>query len=52
MLLIIIIILAVLALGGGFGYAGPRYGTGGYIGPVALVLIILAILYFAGVLHQ
>lgn len=48
LVMILILVLMLVALGsGGWGY--PRYGWKG-MSPVGLVLIVLAILYFAGYL--
>lgn len=49
MLLILVIVLVVLALGGGF-YAGPNYGLAGW-SPLGIVLLILVILLLTGNLH-
>ena len=50
MLLIILIVVLVLALGGG-GWGHSRYGAAGW-SPAAIVLLILAVLYFTGNLHR
>jgi hypothetical protein len=48
---ILIIILVVLLLGGGGGYYGySRYRGAGLGGAVALVMVVLLVLWFAGVL--
>ena len=46
MLTTLIIVLLVLALGGG-GMGSPRYGAAG-LGPAGILLIILAVLFFTG----
>lgn len=46
MLTILIIVLLVLALGGG-GMGYSRYGAVG-LGPAGILLIILAVLFFTG----
>jgi hypothetical protein len=46
MLTILLIVLVVLALGGG-GWGYSRYGAVGF-SPLGIVLIILAIMYFTG----
>jgi Flp pilus assembly protein TadB len=50
MLLILIIIILILLLGGG-GYGYRRWGTGGGLGIVGTVLIIVLILWLLGVLR-
>lgn len=46
MLLIILIVVFLLALGGG-GWGHSRYGYAGW-SPAALILVVLAVLYFTG----
>jgi len=46
MLTILLIVLVVLALGGG-GWGYSRYGAVGF-SPLGIVLVILAIMYFTG----
>lgn len=46
MLLIILIVLLVAALGGG-GWGHSRYGYAGW-SPAAIILVVLAVLYFSG----
>jgi hypothetical protein len=46
MLLIILLVVFVFALGGG-GWGHSRYGYAGW-SPAALILIVLALLYFTG----
>ena len=46
MLLILLIVVLVLALGGG-GWGHSRYGAMGW-SPAALILVVLAVLYFTG----
>ena len=46
MLLILLIVVLVLALGGG-GYGYRRWGYAG-MSPAAVILLILAVLYFTG----
>lgn len=46
MLTLILVVLIVLALGGG-GWGYSRYGAAG-MSPAALILIVLAIMYFTG----
>lgn len=49
MLTTIIVVLIILALlGGGFGYS--RFGVGGGLGPIGLALVILLVLYLMGYL--
>ena len=51
-MLLIIIILVVLLFAGGGGYYGySRWGTGGGLGVVGTVLVILLILYLLGALR-
>lgn len=48
-MLLIIIILLVLLFGGGGGYYGySRWGTGGGLGIVGTVLLIVLVLYLLG----
>ena len=49
MLQVLLIVFLVLALGGG-GWGYSRYGYAG-MSPAAIVLLILAVLYFTGRLH-
>jgi hypothetical protein len=49
MLLIILVLLVLLALGGGY-WAGPQYGYVGYGGPLVAVLVIVLALLLLGVL--
>lgn len=49
MLLLILVILLILAFGGAV-WGSPRYGWWG-IGPFGLLLIILLVLWLAGVIH-
>jgi hypothetical protein len=49
MLLILVAVLLVLALGGGF-WASPNYGPWGF-SPLALILLIVVILLLTGNLH-
>ena len=46
MLLIILLVLFVLALGGG-GLGHSRYGYAGW-SPAGLILVVLAVVYFTG----
>ena len=46
MLLIILIVLFVVALGGG-GWGHSRYGYAGW-SPAGIILLILVVLYFTG----
>jgi hypothetical protein len=46
MLLIILLVVFVLALGGG-GWGHSRYGYAGW-SPAGLILVVLAVLYFSG----
>jgi hypothetical protein len=46
MLLVVLLVVFVLALGGG-GWGHSRYGYAGW-SPAGLILIVLAVLYFAG----
>ena len=46
MLLILIVVLVILSLGGG-GWGYSRYGWTG-MSPAAVILVILALLYFTG----
>jgi hypothetical protein len=47
MMLILLIVVLILLLGGG-GYGYRRWGTGGGLGIVGTVLIILLICYLLG----
>jgi hypothetical protein len=47
--LLIIVLLVVLLAGGGYGYR--RWGTGGGLGIVGTVLVIVLILWLLGVLR-
>ncbi len=49
MLTIILIVLLVLALGGG-GFGHSRYGAVGW-SPAFLIILVLLILWFTGHLH-
>jgi hypothetical protein len=50
LLLILLIVLAVVALlGGGWGYSRPGYGYWSF-SPLAVILVVLLILWLAGVL--
>jgi hypothetical protein len=49
MLMILLIVFLVLALGGG-GWGYSRYGAVG-LSPVAVALVLFAILYFTGHLN-
>ena len=52
MTLLLLIILLVLLFGGGGGYYGyRRWGTGGGIGILGTVLIIISVLYLLGVIR-
>lgn len=47
--MLLLIILLVLLLGGGGGYYGySRWGTGGGLGIVGTVLLVVLILYLVG----
>jgi hypothetical protein len=46
MLLIVLIVVLVLALGGG-GWGHSRYGYAGW-SPAAVILLVLAVLFFMG----
>ena len=49
---IVIIVLLILLIGGGGGvYGYRRYGGSGLFGTLVLILIILAILWFLGLLN-
>ena len=50
MLLLIIILLLVFGGGGGY-YGYSRWGTGGGLGIVGTVLLIVLVLYLLGVVH-
>jgi hypothetical protein len=50
--MLLLIIVLVLLLGGGGGYYGySRWGTGGGLGIVGTVLLIILALYLLGVVH-
>ena len=49
LMILLLVLLAVAVLGGGFGY--QRYGPWGGGFPVGLVLIVLLVLYLTGHLH-
>jgi hypothetical protein len=49
MLMIILVVFLVLALGGG-GWGHSRYGYAGWT-PAGLILLVLAVLWFAGARH-
>lgn len=46
MLLLLLIVLLILSIGGG-GWGYSRYGAVG-LSPAAVVLLVLAVLYFTG----
>ena len=46
MLLIVLVVVLLLALGGG-GWGHSRYGYAGW-SPAAVILLVLAVLYFTG----
>jgi hypothetical protein len=50
-MLLIILILVLLFAGGGGYYGYSRWGTGGGLGIVGTVLLIVLVLYFLGALH-
>jgi hypothetical protein len=51
-MLLLLIIVLVLLLGGGGGYYGySRWGTGGGMGILGTVLVIVLILYLLGALR-
>jgi len=50
MLTILLIVLLVLALGGG-GWGYSQYGAVG-MSPAVVLLLVLAVLYFTGFLHR
>ena len=50
-MLLIIQILVLLFAGGGGYYGYSRWGTGGGLGIVGTVLLIVLVLYFLGALH-
>jgi hypothetical protein len=50
--MLLLIVLLVLLFGGGGGYYGySRWGTGGGLGIVGTVLLIVFVVYLAGGLH-
>jgi hypothetical protein len=50
--MLLLIIVLVLLFGGGGGYYGySRWGSGGGVGILGTVLIIVAIMYFLGALR-
>lgn len=50
--MLLLIIVLVLLFGGGGGYYGySRWGTGGGLGIVGTVLLIVVLLYFLGVVR-
>ncbi len=49
MLMLVLLVLVVLALGGG-RWAHPRYGYVGW-SPAGLVILVLAVLWVTGRLH-
>ena len=51
MITVVIIVLLVLALGGG-GWAYPRYGVAGGVGPLGAVLLLILLLWAMGYLHR
>jgi hypothetical protein len=48
-MLVLLIILLLLFGGGGFGYR--RWGTGGGLGVVGTVLVIILVLWFMGAIR-
>jgi hypothetical protein len=50
MLTIILIVLLVLALGGG-GWGYSRWGAAG-MSPAGVLLVVILLLYFTGALHR
>jgi hypothetical protein len=51
--MILVIILLVLLFGGGGGFIGySRYGIAGGIGPIGVLLLIFAILWFMGLIPR
>ena len=52
MSMLLLIIVLVLLLGGGGGYYGySRWGTGGGLGVVGTILVIVLLLYLVGALR-
>jgi hypothetical protein len=51
MLLLLVIVLALLLAGGGGYYGYSRWGAGGGLGVVGTVVLIVAVLYFLGMVH-
>lgn len=49
MLLIVLIVLFVMAIGGG-GWGYSRYGYAGW-SPAGAILVVVGVLYFTGNLH-
>ena len=50
--MLLLIIILVLLFGGGGGYYGySRWGTGGGLGIVGTVLLILLVAYLLGAVH-
>jgi hypothetical protein len=50
--MLLLIIILVLLFGGGGGYWGySRWGTGGGLGILGTVLVIVLVLYLAGAIH-
>jgi hypothetical protein len=50
-MLILLLVLLLLFAGGGGYYGYSRWGTGGGLGVVGTVVLIVAILYFLGVVR-
>lgn len=50
MLLLLIVLLVLLFAGGGGYYGYSRWGTGGGLGVVGTVVLIVAVLYLLGAL--
>ncbi len=50
MLMIFLVVLLVLALGGG-GWGHSRYGYAGW-SPAGLIILVLVVLWFTGALHS
>jgi len=50
--MLLLIILLILLFGGGGGYFGySRWGTGGGLGIVGTVLLVVVVMYLLGGLH-